>query len=134
MKNTLKTELALALAAFAHEGQTDKAGVDYIEHPKAVAANFEDENRVIVALLHDVLEDTSVTEDTIRNLFGDSIADACRALTHAEGEPYLDYVRRAIQNPLARDVKKADLHNNMDLGRLPQITEWDRKRVILKPN
>lgn len=124
-----KTELALVLAAFAHEGQTDKAGVDYIEHPKTVAATFTDENRIIVALLHDVLEDTFVTESTIRNLFGDEIADACRALTHADGEPYLDYVQRAIGNPIARDVKKADLLNNMDLKRLPIITAQDTKRI-----
>lgn len=124
-----KTDLALALAAYAHDGQTDKAGVDYVEHPKAVAATFTDEKRLIVALLHDVLEDTFVTESTIRNLFGDEIADACCALTHADGEPYLDYVMRAIQNPIARDVKKADLLNNMDLKRLPNITAWDTKRI-----
>lgn len=82
-----------------------------------------------MALLHDVLEDTFVTEGTIRNLFGDEIAEACRALTHADGEPYLDYVQRAIQNPIARDVKKADLLNNMDLKRLPIITAQDTKRI-----
>lgn len=127
-----KTDLAFALAAYAHEGQVDKAGCDYIEHPKMVASNFTDENRIIVALLHDVMEDTFVSEETIRNLFGDEIADACMAMTHFDGEPYLDYVRRAIQNPIARDVKRADLDNNMDLSRLPVVTQKDLDRLEKK--
>lgn len=118
---TRKIELALALAAYAHRDQRDKAGKDYFEHPKTVAANFGEENRIIVALLHDVLEDTDVTPETIGNLFGQEILDACLALTHKEGEEYLSYVRRALTNPIARDVKRADLMNNMDLSRLPEI-------------
>lgn len=118
-----KTELALALATYAHYGQKDKAGRDYIEHPKAVAASFEEENRIVAALLHDVLEDTSITPETILNLFGREILDACLALTHREGEAYLDYVRRALGNPIARDVKRADLLHNMDLSRLPRVDE-----------
>lgn len=124
-----KTELALALAAYAHEGQKDKAGADYIEHPKAVAANFTDEDRTIVALLHDVLEDTDISEMVIQELFGDTVLSALECLTHEENEEYLSYVLRAIKNPIARDVKKADLLHNMDLARLPEVDIKDISRL-----
>ena len=120
--------LAEALAAYAHAGQLDKAGRPYIDHPRAVAAGVETDLEKTVAYLHDVLEDTFVTESTIRNLFGDTVADAVAALTRRPEEDYEDYVRRLGENPLARRVKLADLRHNMDLSRLPQITEQDRLR------
>lgn len=124
-----RIELALALARFAHEGQTDKSGADYIQHPLAVAAQFEDEDLQIVALLHDVLEDTFVGADTIDNLFGKAIKDAVVALSRNPDELYEDFIRRAAANPLAKEVKKADLRHNMDLTRLNQVTEKDIARV-----
>ena len=120
---------AYALAKAAHAGQVDKSGVDYIEHPVTVASFVETDTQKAVALLHDVLEDTDVTEDELRSLFGDEITDAVVTMTHPEGMPYMEYIARIAENPLARSVKMADLRHNMDLGRLRKVTERDLKRV-----
>ena len=121
--------LARALSAFAHEGQYDKAGREYRYHPLAVSEMVDTEDEKIVALLHDVLEDTEVAEEMIRSLFGDIVADAVVALTRKDGEDYMDFVRRAGENPIARKVKLADLEHNMNLTRLPKVTERDLQRV-----
>ena len=121
--------LARALAAYAHSGQVDKAGNPYLSHPLAVADGVEGEDAKIAAILHDTVEDTFVTVESIRNLFGDAVADAVEALTHREDEDYFDYVRRAGKNPIARQVKLSDLRHNMDLSRLPVVTEKDLKRL-----
>lgn len=128
-KSQTRMALARALAAYAHFGQTDKAGNPYLSHPLAVADGVEGEDAKIAALLHDTVEDTFVTVETIRNLFGDAVADAVEALTHREDEDYFTYVRRAGKNPIARQVKLSDLRHNMDLSRLPVVTEKDLKRL-----
>ena len=124
-----KPELAKTLAAYAHQGQTDKAGRDYILHPMAVADQMDTDEEKTVALLHDILEDTSVTEATLKNLFGPEIADAVSALTRRPDETYDDYIRRLGKNSLARRVKLADLRHNMDLSRLPVVTDQDLQRA-----
>lgn len=124
-----KSELAKAVATYAHSGQTDKAGKPYILHPLAVAEKMSTEEQKVVALLHDVLEDTFVNEDTIRNLFGDIIADAVIAITKRPGETYEDFVRRVATNPISKAVKLADLEHNMDLSRLDSVSEKDLERV-----
>ena len=124
-----KPELARTLAAYAHQGQTDKAGLPYFLHPTAVAAQLDTEEAQTVAYLHDILEDTFVTEATVRNLFGPEIADAVAAMTHRPGETYEAYIRRLGENPLARQVKLADLRHNMDLSRLPVVTDQDLQRA-----
>ncbi len=124
-----KLQLALALASYAHEGQADKAGKPYITHPLAVSETVKGEDRKIVALLHDVLEDTFVTEATLRNLFGDEITDAVCAVTRNENESYEEFIVRAGKNEIARAVKLADLTHNMDVSRLPEITERDLQRL-----
>ena len=123
--------MALAFAAEKHKGQVDRAGVDYIEHPKAVAGLLKEptEDEIIVALLHDTVEDTDATADEIRSLFGDAVADAVACMTHRTGVPYMDYVSGIKKNAIARKVKMADLTHNMDLSRLPDITDADRERV-----
>lgn len=123
--------MALAFAAEKHKGQVDRAGVDYIEHPKAVAGLLKEptEDEIIVALLHDTVEDTDATADEIRSLFGDAVADAVACMTHRTGVPYMDYVSGIKKNAIAWKVKMADLTHNMDLSRLPDITDADRERV-----
>ena len=125
----LAIELARALAAYAHEGQLDKAGQPYLSHPVAVAKKVHTPEEKITALLHDVLEDTFVTPDTIENLFGAEILAAVQAVTRREGESYMAFVARAKQNPIARAVKLADLRHNMDLSRIPHPTAEDHARV-----
>ncbi len=122
-------EKAEAFAKKAHEGQVDRAGKPYFGHPKAVAAMVEGEVEKTVAYLHDVVEDTLVSIEEIRSLFGDEVADAVDLLTHREGVPYFDYVEKIKSNAIARKVKMADLTHNMDLSRLDTVTEDDLKRA-----
>ncbi len=124
-----KADFAKVVAAFAHEGQIDKAGEPYIFHPMTVAKNVEGDDAKCVAYLHDVLEDTFVDEHTIRNLFGDVIGDAVVALTRKPGEDYFTYIDRISRNTIARTVKLSDLRHNMDLSRLQEVTQKDLDRV-----
>lgn len=112
---------AIALAADAHAGQVDKAGVNYILHPMRVMLQFSDPTYQIVAILHDVVEDTTITLDDLRTAdvsgvefgFPDEVVDAVDALTRREGERYGAYLLRAAANPIARAVKVADIKDNL---------------------
>lgn len=122
-------ELALKIATEAHKGQVDKAGVPYINHPLTVASLVDTEEEKIVALLHDTIEDTSITEqDLIDYGFPNEIVKAVKLLTHNKNVPYMDYVAKIKDNELARKVKIADLTHNSDLSRLKEITDKDKKR------
>ena len=106
---------AYRLAITAHAGQLDKAGVDYIEHPVAVAraVSHLGSAHEVAAVLHDTVEDTDITLDDIRDQFGDRVADAVEALTRRNGEAYPDFIRRAATNEIARAVKRADVAHNL---------------------
>lgn len=122
-------ELALKIATEAHKGQVDKAGVPYINHPLTVASLVDTEEEKIVALLHDTIEDTNITEQDLLNYgFSNKIVEAVKLLTHNKNVPYMDYVAKIKDNELARKVKIADLTHNSDLSRLKEITEKDKKR------
>ena len=106
-------EKALQIAVRAHEGQKDKDGQPYILHPLRVMNAVEDGPAKIVAVLHDVIEDTSVTsEDLRREGFDEVILAAVECLTHRKNEPYAEYVIRCKGNVIARQVKLADLEDN----------------------
>jgi (p)ppGpp synthase/HD superfamily hydrolase len=106
-------EKALQIAAKAHEGQKDKEGLPYILHPVRVMMAVEGEEARIVAVLHDVVEDTSVTIDDLRREgFSDGVLAAVLCVTHTKSEPYADYVIRCKANAVARRVKLADLEDN----------------------
>jgi len=122
-------KLAEIFATEKHKGQVDKAGVAYIEHPRAVVAGLDGEKEKIVGWLHDVVEDTDTTIDDIRSKFGDEIAEAVDRLTHRKGVPYAEYIAGIRKNELARKVKMSDLLHNMDLSRLSVVTEKDLQRV-----
>ena len=124
-----RIEKAYLLAKQYHAGQTDKAGADYIEHPLAVARLCETEDEKITALLHDTLEDTDLSPEVILEQFGPVILEAVRAMTRAEGESYMDFIRRAARNPIAARVKMADLTHNSRLERLITVTQKDLDRV-----
>ena len=128
---TEKTKKAIKLCYKAHEGQTDKGGLPYVHHPLHVAEQMRDEESTVVALLHDVVEDTDYTLDDIREMgFGDRVVEALSLLTHDEAVPYMDYVRRVAKDPLARAVKLADLEHNSDVTRLDRKpTEKDLARL-----
>ena len=121
---------ALAIAKDAHKGQVDKAGVDYIQHPLFVASLVEGELAKTVALLHDVVEDSDWTlEDLRMEGLPEEVVQAVGILTKKRNENYEEYILRVKQNPLARQVKLADLKHNSDLSRLTNVTDRDRKRV-----
>lgn len=121
---------ALQIAVRTHKGQKDKTGHDYILHPIRVSERCDDPRAKIVALLHDTIEDTNVTADYLREEgFTEEIVEAVLAVTRREGEEYNDYVRRAAQNELGRMVKRADLEDNMDIRRLPELTDRDVERL-----
>lgn len=124
------TKKAIKLMYDAHKDQTDKSGLPYVFHPLHLAEQMNDEATTVTALLHDVVEDTDFTIDDIEALgFGKDICDALRLLTHDKSVPYMDYVRRIRENPIAAAVKIADLKHNSDLSRLDTVTDADRERV-----
>lgn len=117
-------ERAISLATEVHAGQTDKAGATYIRHPLRVMAQMESETERIVAILHDVVEDSDYTPADIEELFDTEIRNAVAALTKRESESdYMAFIQRASENPIARQVKIADIEDNMDLTRLESVTE-----------
>ena len=123
-------EVALSIAVKAHRGQVDKAGVDYIKHPIHVASLVTSENAKIVALLHDVIEDSAYTlADLKNNGFTEEIIEAVSILTKSKNVSYEDYLKKIKENSLAREVKLADLQHNSDLRRLSKISACDLKRV-----
>ena len=113
------TMKAMKLAYDAHHGQTDKAGMPYIFHPMHLAEQMDDEVSTCVALLHDVVEDTSVTLAQLEKLFPAEVVQAVALMTHADDVDYFDYVRNTRGNEAARKVKLADLAHNSDATRLP---------------
>ena len=122
-------EQAISLAAKQHEGQVDKANAPYILHPLRVMLNTPTIEHKIVAVLHDILEDTETTiEDLYQFGFQEHIIDAIVALTKEQGETRLEAAQRARQNPIARVVKLADINDNMDLSRIqsPTIKDFER--------
>ena len=127
-----KVAAARLIAKLAHRGQTDKAGNDYFAHPEAVASLLDTPEEKVVGYLHDTVEDTEVTVEDIREIFGDEIADAVALMTHADGVPYMDYVKEVGKNPLARKVKLADLTHNMDIRRIPHPKAKDYDRIERK--
>jgi len=123
-------QLALEIAEQAHAGQFDKGGTPYINHPQAVAANFDDEYRYAAALLHDVVEDTPITLEELQSRgVPVPVVEAVAVLTKRKGEPYRAYLERLKANPIARDVKKADLQHNCQLSRIPNPTTKDYSRL-----
>lgn len=120
---------ALIIAREAHKNQIDKASDPYINHPIFVASLVDSEDEKVVALLHDVLEDTDYTIELLRQKgLTAKQEEALMLLTHKDTNDYFAYVSKIKNNPLAKVVKMADLRHNMDLGRLKTVTEKDIKR------
>lgn len=126
---TQKTKLAQKLCYEKHQGQFDKSGVPYVFHPIHLAEQMEDEDTTIVALLHDIIEDTDCTAELLYEMgFSERVVEAIMLMTHKKGVDYMDYVREIAKNPIARAVKIADLKHNSDLTRLEAVDEKALKR------
>ena len=124
------TKAALNLCFEAHKDQRDKSGLPYVFHPFHLAEQMKDEKTAIVALLHDVVEDTGVTIDDIRNMgFAEDVVVAIELMTHDPKVPYMEYVSEIKKNPIAKAVKLADLRHNGDMSRLDTVTAYDEKRA-----
>ena len=127
---TEKTKKALKLCFEAHKDQVDKSGLPYVFHPFHLADQMQDENTTIVALLHDVVEDTEYTLDDLRAMdFGDEVIEALSYMTHDPAVPYMEYVARIRENDIARRVKLADLRHNSDITRLDTVDQKALDRV-----
>jgi (p)ppGpp synthase/HD superfamily hydrolase len=123
-------ETAIKIAIDAHKGQVDKAGKPYILHPLRVMFSMDTDTEQIVAVLHDVVEDTNWTFGRLREVgFPEDVLDAIYSVTRQAGESYMEFIRRAGQNKVGRKVKMADLEDNLDLSRIKEPTEKDHKRM-----
>lgn len=137
------TNKAMKIAYAAHQDLVDYNGIPYIFHPIHLAEQMDDEISCCAALLHDVVEDTAVTMEDLAKEFPEEVIAVLRLLTHEEGVPYFDYVRKIKANPIAVKIKLADIAHNSDQTRCvgsdlteEQLAYWRDKytkaRAILK--
>ncbi|MCR8641448.1 GTP pyrophosphokinase [Paenibacillus sp. N1-5-1-14] len=121
---------AILIAAKSHDGQYDKGGNPYILHPLRLLTKALDGESRIVAVLHDVVEDSDYTLDRLRaDGFTETILEALDCLTRRSNETYDEFIERIKPNPLARHVKLLDINDNRDLSRIQNPTERDFKRL-----
>lgn len=125
MINTERTRKAINIAYNAHMGQKDKAGLPYIFHPFHLAEQMETEEECIVALLHDVVEDTDVNFKELEGEFSSTVIDALKLLTHDKSVDYMEYIETLKKNKIAKKVKIADITHNSDFTRLDKVTQED---------
>ena len=124
-------ERAIEIAAREHAGDVDKAGAPYLFHPLRLMFSVTTPFEKMTAVLHDVVEDTSVSlDDLIKEGFHSDVIGAIEALTKRPGEKRLEAALRAAANPIARRVKLADVNDNMDLSRIPEPTQKDFDRLL----
>ena len=125
-----RLQRAIEIATEAHKGQFDKSGKEYIGHPLRVMEMGKTEEEKIAGVLHDVVEDSPWTFEALEEEFSKEIIDALKCLTkRSENENYDDFIERVKKNPLAVAVKINDLSDNMDIRRLPYLSDKDIKRL-----
>lgn len=123
-------ELAISVALQAHKEQLDKGGQPYILHPLAVMNRVESMEEKIVAVLHDVIEDSEVTLEELRGLgFSEEILTAIHLLTRSTEDSYEEFIEKTIMNRTARNVKIADIKENMNISRIKNPTQEDYNRL-----
>ena len=127
----MNLERAIQIAVEAHAGAKDRGGKAYILHPISVMMRVDTEEEKIVAVLHDVVEDTDWTFDELRKEgFSETIIEALNSVTkYSESEDYEQFVQRALENDIGRRVKIADLRENLDVTRIGELSEKDRQRI-----
>jgi guanosine-3',5'-bis(diphosphate) 3'-pyrophosphohydrolase len=137
MKKGEMLDKALLIATNAHHGQFDKGGNPYILHPLKVMHYLKsnDEELMCMALLHDVIEDTDVTYQDLRDSgISDRVIKALMCLTKQRGQTYNEYKTAVFSNVDAMKVKMADLRHNTDIRRLKGVTEKDIARIAKYQN
>ena len=127
----MNLERAIQIAVEAHAGAKDRGGKAYILHPISVMMRCETDEEKIVAILHDVVEDTDWTFDSLRQEgFTETIIEALKTVTkHSEDEDYDEFIQRSLKNEIGRKVKIADLRENLDVTRIGELTDKDIERI-----
>lgn len=130
-------QFAIDFATRMHSGQSDQSGESYISHPIRVARSLDvlgDKiwTKKVVAVLHDTVEDTCVTIEQLEAMFGEEVHDAVDAMTKRKNEPYKDYLDRVGMNPIAIEVKLADMADNSDPKRLLKLPVEKQIRLVAK--
>lgn len=121
---------AIEIAVTAHRGQTRKDGSPYVLHPLRLMFSVDSVPKKIVAVLHDVVEDTSVSIDDLkREGFSEEVLRALQLVTHQESQSYEDYIDAIQANPIARCVKLADLADNGNIFEIPDLSKNDLVRL-----
>lgn len=128
----MNIEIALQIALDAHQGQVDKANLPYILHPLRLMNKFKQTDLQIIALLHDVVEDSDFTIENLRQSgFSELILEVIECLTKRENENYDGFIERIRKNAFATQVKIADIKDNLDLSRLSgELTAKDVERIL----
>jgi (p)ppGpp synthase/HD superfamily hydrolase len=121
---------AIEIAVSAHKGQVDKSGAPYILHPLRIMFSLKTEEEKIVGVLHDVVEDSDWSfEDLIKEGFSDAVITGLRSVTEVEGEDYDAFILRACSDPIGRNVKIADVTDNLDIKRIDEPSQRDFERL-----
>ena len=110
----------------------DKGGFPYVIHLLKVYEGVSNYTEKVCALLHDVIEDTDVNYDDLKEIgYNNDIIEILSILTKIKGEDYRDYIDRIIasNNVHAMNIKLSDLRHNMDLSRIKNPTSNDYERV-----
>lgn len=122
--------IAFSIAQSAHMNQKDRGGMPYLLHPIRVSQKCRTCESKIAALLHDVVEDGSINLDYLRlKEIPERVVNAVDSLTRRKNESYKDYIIRISLDPIAIEVKIADLEDNMDISRLDRLTDADITRL-----
>jgi (p)ppGpp synthase/HD superfamily hydrolase len=120
-------EVTIRFIKDAHAGQVDKGGVEYWKHPVSVMNRLGPDASMeckMVALLHDVIEDTSYTaEDLLRMGSPENVVASVKRLSKPKGMPYLDCIQAIVVSGdrMAIAVKRADNQDNLDPERLAKL-------------
>ncbi len=127
----MNLERAIQIAVEAHAGAKDRGGKAYILHSISVMMRCETDEEKIVAILHDVVEDTDWTFEALREEgFTETIIEALKTVTkHSEDEDYDEFIQRSLKNEIGRKVKIADLRENLDVTRIGELTDKDIERI-----
>jgi len=127
----MNLERAIQIAVEAHAGAKDRGGKAYILHPISVMMRCETDEEKIVAILHDVVEDTDWTFEALREEgFTKTIIEALKTVTkHSDDEDYDEFIQRSLKNEIGRNVKIADLRENLDVTRIGELTDKDIERI-----